>query len=528
MNSLKRAGRFLLRVAITLLALAATGATGGTCGGSGVSPTLNVCTTASDCPRLPMPGPGQWACVDGGCQWQECAVAADCAVRSHEDCTGSWSCANLTCAWTCDSNPPPACLTAADCAGATHADCAGAWSCTQNACAWACIEPPNCVASGCSGEICATQSMDSDCVWKDWFACLKYTSCGLMADGTCGFADNDAYRACLAGVSPCSDNVDCPSGFECLDGTCSTIACVPSPEICDGKDNNCDGVIDEGCSAATCTADADCPTLQYCDLTAATSAPGCCVRLADGSGCPADYPECQGVCRTRDVACVTDTDCGTEASCVNGTCVAGPTCRAVQPGSHGSCKMVIGVLFDGKQCVLEGGCTCEPDCDALFPSMDACNTACGIVTGCTTDSECQAGEACIAGACQAVASTCTQDTDCAVGRHCDGYVCGNGWCSGTCTVNPDGVCAKDADCPTGDSCVKVACMGCIGCPCYGTCQGAAACTPVKPGSHGACDMILGFVFDGNQCAYESGCSCQPDCAAFFQDLASCQSACTSG
>ena len=61
-----------------------------------------------------------------------------------------------------------------------------------------------------------------------------------------------------------------------------------------------------------------------------------------------------------------------------GKCVDGgiPACKAIQPGTHGACEMVLGWIFDGRQCVLESGCGCGQDCAAIFASAEACRLAC--------------------------------------------------------------------------------------------------------------------------------------------------------
>jgi hypothetical protein len=41
--------------------------------------------------------------------------------------------------------------------------------------------------------------------------------------------------------------------------------------------------------------------------------------------------------------------------------------------------MVLGVIFDGLECVFESGCDCEPDCDHFYGSIEACEMACGVL-----------------------------------------------------------------------------------------------------------------------------------------------------
>ena len=37
----------------------------------------------------------------------------------------------------------------------------------------------------------------------------------------------------------------CTTGYTCQNGTTCVAPCTPSPEICDGRDNNCNGQVDE-------------------------------------------------------------------------------------------------------------------------------------------------------------------------------------------------------------------------------------------------------------------------------------------
>jgi len=55
--------------------------------------------------------------------------------------------------------------------------------------------------------------------------------------------------------------------------------------------------------------------------------------------------------------------------------------------------------------------------------------------------------------------------------------------------------------------------------------GSASCIDVSGSDYGACEMVLGWGYDGNDCVHYSGCSCDPNCQGFHKDLGSCIKAC---
>jgi eight-cysteine-cluster-containing protein len=73
---------------------------------------------------------------------------------------------------------------------------------TKEDCEKACIPAKSCIVSGCSGEICATESMMSICIWKPEYACLKYSECGLFGENsTCAWKKTEAYLDCLKDIN---------------------------------------------------------------------------------------------------------------------------------------------------------------------------------------------------------------------------------------------------------------------------------------------------------------------------------------
>lgn len=61
----------------------------------------------------------------------------------------------------------------------------------------------------------------------------------------------------------CILHSDCEPGIACINGACTAVgssggtdggtsaSCTPTNEVCDGRDNDCDGLVDEGCPGST-------------------------------------------------------------------------------------------------------------------------------------------------------------------------------------------------------------------------------------------------------------------------------------
>ena len=56
-----------------------------------------------------------------------------------------------------------------------------------------------CVASGCSGQVCAAEGNDiiTTCEIQDWFSCLSLTKCERQVSGQCDWTENPIYLNCL-------------------------------------------------------------------------------------------------------------------------------------------------------------------------------------------------------------------------------------------------------------------------------------------------------------------------------------------
>ncbi len=400
---------------------------------------------------LPTSAPGPDVCGDG--------IDNDCDGNADEDCV-------------CTPGASQACITGLDgacSAGNQTCDAGHAWS-------------PCLPSAGPSSEVC--DGIDNDC------------------DGN---ADDDGVCTCTVGASAgCLTGLAgvCATGqHTCTAGGRGFTACLPttgaSPEICDGLDNDCDGVADE--DVCTCTAGLAraCNTgipgvcmagSQTCDASGRGWGPclTAVVRSADVCGDGLDN-DCDG---TADEDCVCTS--GASRPCVAplpGVCAAGlQACTggrwdACIPTAAASSEVCDGRDNDCDGIADEGVCACTP----LLPR--ACLTG-------------------LPGACSAGSQQCTAD-----GR-------GFGPCLPTSAPAPD-VCGDGAD----NDCDGTADEGCACTPgasrsCttgfFGQCgMGTQSCdagrswTPCLPSSGPTSETCDGTDNDCDGVADEEVCTCTP-------------------
>lgn len=118
-------------------------------------------------------------------------------------------------------------------------------------------------------------------------------------------------------------------------------------EICDGVDNNCDDVVDEGCGDPTCTdndgdgygspADASCTYAQEdCDDVLASVNPGVAEVCDNGidDNCDGQIDEDCSTCTPVAENCSdgVDNDCDTATDCADSDCIGDPACSDPHSG----------------------------------------------------------------------------------------------------------------------------------------------------------------------------------------------------
>ena len=218
------------------------------------------------------------------------------------------------------------------------------------------------------------------CAGGAWSACLGAVGpVSEICDGRDNDCDGDIDETfgrlgapCASGVGACRAQgalVCAPDGEGVL---CDAAIGAPSPEICDGRDNDCDGTVDEGTQTACYGGPGGTAGLGACRIGAAL-----CVDGAPGA-CAGDIVPSEERCNGVDDDCdgLTDEDLPplpcydgdpAELTAPDGTCREGARRCDPAAGAYGACedevRPAIGDDCDGL----------DEDCDGLIDEDCGCH-----------------------------------------------------------------------------------------------------------------------------------------------------------
>ena len=384
---------------------------------------------------------------------------------------------------------------------ATQADCPGDYDCQSVA-----------TAEGGSLKQCVRNSSDCACsaaAAQKKLATACYTE--FKDDGGKVVGKCAGVRTCeVAGLSACT----APAG---------------QVEVCNGKDDDCDGLTDEG----------SCDDKKPCTDDSCDGAGGCSNVAKPSMACDADGSLC------------TEGD-----ACVDGMCKAGKTkdCDDKNPCTADSCDAAKGctqTADDGKPCDADGnlctqgdicqGGTCKAGTAALCNDDNPCTTdGCDKKSGqCTASSQddgvpCDDGTACTEkdvcknSTCKGKAVACDDNNPCTLDVCNSKLGCQLNKLSGA-PCDDDNLCTlgdqcSDGDCQAGkaktcaslDACYVGKCSLVDG-KCkiteavFGTaCDDGSACTSNDACASGNCAGAVKVCDDGNPCT-DDGCTAKLGC-----------------
>ncbi len=467
-----------------------------------------------------LPGKTGWPCVaNEDCESGYCvttAAGSQCSEACVESCPFGWLCklvqggGGVDVVYICVSpftHLCDPCNTDGDCTKdnvSTESRCVS-YGERGSFCGAYCGGTGECPA----GYSCETVSLSNGASTEQCRPIGGQCSCSSLAkaQGASTACSASGPSGSCTGVRSCGD-----AGLTACD------ALPPSEEVCNGFDDDCDGVPDDDCDKDGVAQDIDnCPTTANSPQTD-TNGDG------EGDACDADddgdfipdpsdcaplvatvHPGAQEVCDLLDNDCDSATDeglcddlepcteniCAVDGSCVNppksGDCDDGDQCTQKDVCSAGSC-----VGADALDCNDKNACTTD-SCDPIA----GCEYETQLTGPCDDGDACSLNDTCIDGKCKAgIPNPCTDDNQCTLDT-----------CAGGCghvAINP---------CSDGNPCTTDACFPaqCVFAPVDGTCSDGSVCTQVDACSAGECVGGSPLQCDDGKPCTDNICDSQTGC-----------------
>lgn len=235
-------------VAAASATLFASTAAGGPDGG--VIPLIGQCQGGTVC-AMPNGCYGRTVCL-GNLPKCECAGGGGTTSCNSCGVVGTAACNSSCGAGTCSAPPP----SPRGCQ--TGNGCSGTQTCNQGSPNWNpctnCTGTGSCIACGIAGGsgACNSSCQVTTCSGTTQ-ACPNPSGCTTVGNQTC---TNNTWGPCTGcggqSSSPCITSCGGDGGTGTCGSNCTVAVCAPPAEVCNGKDDDCNGLVDDGITCDTC------------------------------------------------------------------------------------------------------------------------------------------------------------------------------------------------------------------------------------------------------------------------------------
>ena len=263
-----------------------------------------------------------------GCTFGTCMAPAETCNGADDDCDGrvdeTFTCVPAstgTCTASCGTTGTRTCTAA--CTWGACVPPVEACNGSDDDCDTMCDETFACCAgsTGSCMTSCGTTGSRTCSAACGWSVCSPPAETCNGVDDDCNGACDDGF-ACCAGASGSCMTVCGSTGSRTCSGSCAWGACAPPAETCSGSDDDCDGNVDEGFA---CTPAETATCMTSCGSTGTrTCAPDCTF-----GACVPPMESCNGV--DDDCDAMTDEGCAGCTGCPGTIGVSPPGGRLVVP-----------------------------------------------------------------------------------------------------------------------------------------------------------------------------------------------------